>query len=77
MCKQPFAAHKVFLIKKLFNLKMLENGNFREHLNSFNETEDQLKSVEITFTDEVEANVLLSTMPESWQFTIQSISASF
>ena len=77
MYEQPSAAHKVFLIKKLFNLKMPENGNFREHLNSFNETKDQLKSVDIIFTDEVNAGALLSTMPESWQSTVQSISASF
>ena len=43
MYEQSFAAHKVFLIKKLFNLKMPENDNFREYLKSFNETKDQLK----------------------------------
>ena len=70
MYEQPSAAHKVFLIKKLFNLKMLENSNFREHLNSFNEIKDQLKSVEMTFTDEIEASAILITLPESWQSTV-------
>ncbi len=43
--EQPFAARKVHLIKKLVNLKMLENHSFKEHLNVFNEVTNGLNSI--------------------------------
>ena len=33
MYEQPSTINKVYLIMKLFNLKMLENKNFKQHLN--------------------------------------------
>ena len=53
MYEQPSAVNKVHLIKKLFNLKMVEGGKFHEHLNEFNEVTDQLNAIEITFSDEI------------------------
>jgi len=75
--EQPSAARKVHLIKKLVNLKMLENQSFKEHLNVFNEVTDGLNSVSIVFDDEVLAGIILGQMPESWSMTCQSIANSF
>ena len=36
MYEKPSANNKVYFMKKLFNLKMLESGSVVEHLNSFN-----------------------------------------
>ena len=36
MYEKPYVNNKVYLIKKLFNLKMLESGLVVKHLNSFN-----------------------------------------
>ena len=77
MYEQPSAANKVHLIKKLFNLKMPENGNFKEHMNNFNEIVDQLASVSISFEDEIRALLILSELPKSWDGTVTSISSSF
>ena len=33
MYEQPSTINNVYLIMKLFNLKMLENKNFKQHLN--------------------------------------------
>ncbi|KAL5763077.1 hypothetical protein ACOSP7_019341 [Xanthoceras sorbifolium] len=59
MYEQPSPANKVHMIKILFNLKMAEGGSFRKHLNDFNEVTDQLTSVNITFSDEVRALLIL------------------
>ena len=53
MYEQPSTTNKVYLIKKLFNLKMPENGNFKQHLNEFNKIMDPLNSVNIKFDDEI------------------------
>ncbi|MCO5569011.1 hypothetical protein L7F22_022717 [Adiantum nelumboides] len=34
--EKPSASNKVFLMKRLFNLKMAENRSIAEHLNQFN-----------------------------------------
>ena len=36
MYEKPSANNKVYLMKKLFNLRMPEGGSVVEHLNSFN-----------------------------------------
>ena len=43
MYKKLSASNKVFLIKKLFNLKMAESRSVVEHLNEFNTLTSQLK----------------------------------
>jgi len=34
--EKPSASNKVFLMKRLFNMKMLEGGSIADHLNDFN-----------------------------------------
>jgi len=36
MYKKPSASNKIFLMKKLFNLKMADNESIVEHFNEFN-----------------------------------------
>ena len=36
MYKKPFTNNKVYLMKKVFNLKTSESGSVGKHLNSFN-----------------------------------------
>ena len=49
MYEKPSANNKVFLMKKLFHLKMAESGSIATHLNEFNTIVNQLSSVEINF----------------------------
>ena len=49
MYEKPSANNKVHLMKKLFNLKMVENASIAQHLNKFNTITNQLSSVEIDF----------------------------
>ena len=64
--EQHSKARKVHLIKKLVNMKMLENLSFKDHLNLFNEVKDGLSSVSMVFDEEFLGSMLLTQMPESW-----------
>ena len=55
---------------------MPQDGNFRQHLNNFNEITNQFASVEITLNDEIRALFILSQLPESWKGTVTAISGS-
>ena len=67
MYEKPSTNNKVYLMKKLFNLKMSESGPVVEHLNSFNTVVNQLVSVGIKFDDEIYALILLASLPNSWE----------
>ena len=59
--------NKVHLMKKLFNLKMVENASVAQYLNKFNTITNQLSSIEINFDDEIRALIILTSMPNSWE----------
>ena len=50
--EKPSASNKVFLMKRLFNMKMSEGGFVADHLNEFNILTSQLSSVKLNFDDE-------------------------
>jgi hypothetical protein len=57
--ENPSVSNKVFLMKRLFNMKMLEGGSVVDHLNEFNMVTNQLSSVKVDFDDEVRALLIL------------------
>ena len=59
MYEKSSANNKVHLMKKLFNLKMVENASVAQHLNEFNTITNQLSFVEIDFDDEFRALIFL------------------
>ena len=59
MYEKPSANNKVYLMKKLYNLKKAEGTLVAQHLNEFNTITNQLSTVEIEFDDEVHALVFL------------------
>ena len=67
MYEKPSANNKVHLMKKLFNLKMVEGTPMAQHLNEFNTITNQLSSVEIDFDDEIRALIVLASLPNSWE----------
>ena len=50
--EKPSASNKVFLMKCLFNMNMLEGRSFADHLNEFNTVTNQLSSLGVNFDDE-------------------------
>ena len=53
MYEKLSANNKVHLMKKLFNLKMVEGIPVAQHLSEFNTITNQFSSVEINFDDEI------------------------
>jgi hypothetical protein len=54
-------------MKKLFNLKMVEEASMAQHLNEFNTITNQLYSMEIDFDDEICVLIVLASLPNSWE----------
>ena len=65
MYEKPSANNKVYLMKKLFNLKKEESNPVAQHLNEFNKITNQLSTVGIEYDDEVRALILLASIPNS------------
>jgi hypothetical protein len=63
--EKPLASNKVFLMKRLFNMKMSEDGSIADHLNEFNMVTNQLSSIKVNFDDEVRALLIFFSLPES------------
>ncbi|GKD04573.1 putative RNA-directed DNA polymerase [Tanacetum coccineum] len=76
MYEKPSASNKVFLIQQLVNTKMNEGASVADHVNEFNSILSRLMSVDIKFDDEVQALLLLSSLPESWSGTVTAVSGS-
>nr|GEU68644.1 hypothetical protein [Tanacetum cinerariifolium] len=74
--EKPSASNKVFLIRQLVNMKMKEGASVADHVNKFNSILSRLMSVDIKFDDEVQALLLLSSLPESWSGTITAVTGS-
>jgi hypothetical protein len=74
--EKPSASNKVFLMKRLFNMKMSEGGSVVDHLNEFNTVTNQLSSVKVDFDDEVRALLILCSLPKSWNGLVMVVSNS-
>ncbi|GKF76237.1 hypothetical protein Tco_0225681 [Tanacetum coccineum] len=76
MYEKPSASNKVFFIRQLVNTKMNEGVSVANHVNEFNSILSRLMSVDIKFDDNVQALLLLSSLPESWSGTVTTVSGS-
>jgi len=58
--------NKLFLRKKMYNLRMKYGDSVTEHLNAFNTVVSQLAFVDIRISDEDKCISLLCSLPDSW-----------
>ena len=74
--EKTLASNNVFLMKLLFNMKMLEGGYVANHLNESSTITSQLSSVKVNFDDEVRDLLILFSLPKSWNGLVMAISNS-
>ena len=58
------------------NLKYREGGSISEHLNEMKSIVYQLANMKMTLDDELQALLLLSSLPDSWETLVVSLSNS-
>lgn len=56
------------------NLKFKKNGSVAEHLNEMQSIINQLAPIKMVLDDELQAILLLSSLPNSWKTLIVSLS---
>ena len=76
MYEKPSASNKVYLIRLLFATRLKEGDCVTDHVNEFNSILSRLSSVDIKFDDELQALLLISSLPNSWSGFVTAISNS-
>ena len=70
------ATSKDFLVRKLVQLRLDEEKSIAEHLNEFQDVINQWANMKVNFDDELQALLLMSSLSESWETLVVSLSNS-
>jgi hypothetical protein len=76
MYERKTAMNKASVIKRLAKLEYRDGSSVIEHLNVFQGHINQLSAMKINLDDEVQALLLLSSLPDSWNTLVVSLSNS-
>eukprot|EP00253_Pinus_taeda_P022859 PITA_22859 len=68
--------NKLFLQKKMYNLRMKDGDSMTEHMNTFNTVVSQLLSVDIKISDEDKCISLLCSLQYSWDSLVIAIGSN-
>lgn len=69
-------SNNVYLIRQLVNMRIKEGASVASHINELNSLLSRLVLVDIKFDDKLQALFFLSSMPDSWDGTVTTVSSS-
>ena len=65
--QKKVVATKIYLIRRLYNLRMKESDLVQTHLNKYKSLSSQISAQGTTIEDELRAMMLMSSLPSSWE----------
>ena len=74
--EQKTTRNKIFLLKKLVNMKLKEGTLITNHMNAFQSIVNQLATMKMVMDDEMQASLLLCSLPNNWATFVVTISNS-
>jgi hypothetical protein len=66
-------SNKLFLKKKLFKLEMKEGEDVMKHINTFNALINDLSRIDVQFSEEDRALLLLASFPDSYEHFVTTL----
>ncbi|ESQ46503.1 hypothetical protein EUTSA_v10000595mg, partial [Eutrema salsugineum] len=76
MIQKKTPRNKALLARRLVKLEYKDGQSMMEHLNNFKGIVNQLNKVDMKVEDEMQALLLLSSLPESWDTLVVTLSNS-
>ncbi|WVY90442.1 hypothetical protein V8G54_035956 [Vigna mungo] len=76
MIQKKTLRNKAHLVRRLVKLEHSDDQNMIEHLNTFKGIVNQLMKADMKIDDELQALLLLSSLPESWDTLVVTLSNS-
>jgi hypothetical protein len=71
--EKKVAATKIYLIRRLYNLRMKESDSITAHLIDYEGIISQLSAQGMTIDDELKALLLMSSLPPSWETFVTTV----
>ena len=76
MFERKTSQNKVYYIRKLVNMKYQEGASVNEHLSKFQDCVNRLATMKLALDEELQALILLSSLPDSWETLVVTLSNS-
>ena len=70
---EKVASTKMYLIQRLYNLRMKDSDSVQAHLNEYESISSQITSQGTTIKDELRAMILMSSLPSSWETFVTTV----
>jgi hypothetical protein len=74
--KERLLKTKPFMIRRLVNLKYKDGQSVMEYLSNFEGLLNELSTMKLVLDDEVQALLVLSSLPNCWETLVVSLSNS-
>ena len=71
--EKKVASTKMYLIRRLYNLRMKDSDSVQAQLNEYESLSSQLTSQGTTIENELRAMILMSSLPPSWETFVRTV----